>query len=419
MTQQEISETEFSLLETCPGTVGELARAINESLPANAPMIALANAFCVAGAMRSGRLQCRGIQANSYHVIVAPSGSGKTEAQKRAETTLIECGFTDYLMGDFTSEAALLLELQAQPQKILVIDEFGRALQEMAQSQGYRGEALTTLFKIYSCSNSLYRGKSYAMSASGSPRPRITIERPQVSVLGSSTPSAFFEGMSAKVALDGLLGRFFLWFARHQDEKSREAPKQFNVPVCVMSESQLFLDWEKVGNLGLTFAAKDIYCDNQKSFDIIWRGVVDRFRTEKIELKASMLARAAELFAKFCIALSGATGRLEFEALKYAKRLLETLYDHAWTQCAELMGNSQRDNEYFVKREKLLSKLSYERALSLTEIGEKTRRGFSKRERKDMLDDLVETGDVDAIKVFKDEADTKGSTSYLRIHKPQ
>jgi hypothetical protein len=132
-----------------------------------------------------------------------------------------------------------------------------------------------------------------------------------------------------------------------------------------------------------------------------------------------MLARAAELFAKICISLSSTSGRLDFEALKYAKRLLETLYDHAWSQCAELMGNSQRDNEYYVKREKLLSKLSFDKAMSLTEIGERTRRGFSKRERKEILDDLVETGDVQALKVFKDDADTKGSTSYLRTIKPQ
>jgi hypothetical protein len=404
--------TEFSLLADCPGAVGDLARAINDSLPSNAPMIALANAFAVASTMRSQRLQCHGIQANSYHVMVALSGSGKTEALKRAELTLQACGFGKCLMGDFTSEAALLCELQDNPHRLLSIDEFGRALQEMTQSQSYRGEALTTIFKIYSCSNSIYRGKSYAPPSSGSARPRIIIEKPQVSILAASTPSAFFEGMNAKVALDGLLGRFFLWFAKHQDPESRIAPA-FAVPESVASEADRFLDWPtEAGDIASREMLKtqEIEPHNQKVFDAIWKGVADQFRREPIELKASMLARAAELFSKLCIALTPPSGQISFDSARYAKELLAFLYAQAWTECGELMGSSKFDNEYYVKRSKLLSKLSYDLALSLTEIGERTRRGFRKSERREILDDLIECGEVEKI---PDNNDSTGRPKFL------
>ena len=420
MTQNEHqSDDELDLLNQCPGAVGDLARAINASLPADAPMIALANAFLAAGVIRSGRLQCGGVNANSYHAIIAPSGTGKTIAQKRVECALYETGFGNHLMGDFTSEAALLQELKQNTTQVLMLDEFGRVLSEMAKPTGYKHEAMTCLLKIYSDSDSFYRGKAYAPDSRGGLREKITIYKPQVFVLGSSTPSAFFEGMTLKAAFDGFLGRCFLWFEEICPEESRRIIP-FKIPKSFEREAKRFLDWEKMeGDLQLDFKAFEIEHEDPEIFEAQLSIIRDSFRKVPVdlELKRTMLVRAAEFYSKLCICFTKPDKSLGFAESDYARRLLVCLYDKAWSECRDRIGMSQKDEEFFNKRQKLLSKIPIG-GITHWQLIQDSRRGLQPRERLDILKDLIEAGEIRAQEYDHDEHANKPGPKpkrYFRV----
>ena len=340
-------KTETELLLGCPGLVGDLARVIDAGLPFSEPQISLGTAFAVMGALKSGHFACGTIHPHAYHGIIARAGLGKAQAQEIAARICEAAEQPELITGDSTSEAGLMNALIVSPRRLIVMDEFGRAFEQMGQDKGgYRQEVISVLLKLFSCANSTYQGKNYA-----SKEPLI-INRPMVSLLGGSTPHAFFAGMTPRLAHDGMLSRFFLWFASGKSQVVQTAP--FDLPDKLIRTLARIKDaGQPAGNISTEMVPKQITFEDKESFDGLCVLFAKQARSKTNDLESALYARYREQFVKMCIALSDSVGVVSEKAIFYADELLEFLYAQTLEACNKSLGGGERELAETAYREKI------------------------------------------------------------------
>lgn len=330
-------KTETELLLGCPGLVGDLARAIDAGLPFSEPQISLGTAFAVMGALKSGHFACGTIHPHSYHGIVARAGLGKTQAQEIAARICEAAEQPELITGDSTSEAGLMNALIVSPRRLIVMDEFGRAFEQMGQDKGgYRQEVISVLLKLFSCGNSVYVGKNYAS------KDPLVINRPLVSLLGGSTPHAFFAGMTPRLAHDGMLSRFFLWFASGKSDKIQTSPFDMSNKL-IMELARIKDAGTPAGNISTEMVPKQITFENEQWFLDECEILALQARGKTNDLESAIFARQKEQYVKLCIALCDNHGVLSDKAARYADYLVEFLYAQTLEACVKSLGGGERE----------------------------------------------------------------------------
>jgi hypothetical protein len=401
-----------TLLALCPGTTGDLARAIDSTFRVTDPMLSLAVAFSVGGAVRSGRIKYKGCHANAYHAIIGPTGIGKTVAQNYAFTALIEAGLGDMLAGDFTSEAALISRLCTHPITLATFDELGLALQNMAEDRGgNRREVFACMLRAFSATNGVLLGKHYSPRTGASTQ--MSAAAPLLSIVGSSTPSSFFAGMTARAATDGLLGRFFCWFAGNLDPTAKERNRnEFILPVGVVAEYTGFATLKS----GLTRPeTQEARFADEPTVAFILESLERDIRLEQNEARRALIARGPELFLKLALALCDEHFHISAEAVCFAQELLEYLYTEAWDKCGDAIGRSKQEDQQLRLREKILQVIPIGRENAITR-GAITRRtqSIKSADRKSILQDLIESDDVIEHEYYVDEISSRKASVFYR-----
>lgn len=404
-----------NFLRECPGSTGDLARAIDATFRVTDPLLSLSVAFSTAAAMRSGRIKHHSCHANAYHCVIGPTGCGKTTAQNYGTQVLVEAGFKDVLCGDFTSEAALIHRLTTNPITYASFDEIGLALQNMAEDKGgNRREVFATILRAYTATNGALLGKQYS-PRNGSGAQQMMAEKPLLSISGSSTPSAFFAGMTSRAASDGLLGRFFVWFVGNLDPRAKEREKKdFVCPESVAKNALDFANWDTEL---IRPVAADVAIEDKSLFTLILEKREREVRLESDENLRALIARGPELFIKLCLALCDSDAFLDKRKIVYADELLSYLYDTAWSQCEDALGRGKRADERLQVRAKFLSKIpkGEDNKISKTELHKRTRKlGLHSRERNDLLQELVESGEVVEFECDHDEYSNRKILFYFQ-----
>lgn len=145
---------------------------------------------------------------NIYMVGIAGAGYGK-EQPLRSMKNLAHGSGTYKLIGpgDVTSDSAIEKRLRKQPVQILPWDEFGVILQSV-NGKGSTSWAKTirkALLELYSKATDIWSGKEHAdptRSAADDP-----VFYPTLSLLGMSTPTTFYAGLTEESLSDGFLAR--------------------------------------------------------------------------------------------------------------------------------------------------------------------------------------------------------------------
>lgn len=328
---------ETELLAQCPCLVGDLARVIDAGLPYSEPQISLGTAFAVMGALKSGHFACGTIHPHAYHGIIARPGWGKTQAQEMAARICEMAEQPDLITGDSTSEAGLMNALAVSPRRLIIMDEMGRAFEQMGQDKGgYRQEVISMLLKLFSCANSAYIGKNYAS------KEPVVIQRPMVSLLGGSTPHAFFAGMTPRLAHDGMLSRFFLWFASGKSQVMQSKPFDLSDKL-IRNLARIKEAGQPAGNISTEMVPKQITFEKEKWFSELCTGLALQTRSKTDDLESALFARQREQFIKLCIALSHYDGVVSDSAVTYAATLTGFLYAQTLQKCVESLGGGERD----------------------------------------------------------------------------
>lgn len=146
---------------------------------------------------------------NLFLTTVMGVASGKGHAPKSIIHLATAAGRPGAVTnGDPTSYAAIERMLRKNSSTVVVMDEFGVTLQDVnnKRSNGASASIRKFLLAIYDQADSFFHGRQYASSETkGDDSP---IKGPALTVLGMTTPSTLYAGLSEDSLGDGFLSRF-------------------------------------------------------------------------------------------------------------------------------------------------------------------------------------------------------------------
>jgi hypothetical protein len=151
-----------------------------------------------------------GLSPNLYLVGLMDTGQGKDGPLSAAKSLLHSTGMRHLLgSGSISSDAAFEKLIRQRPAVLLPMDEIGAWLTEGSSRYAaqYIKNRTKSLLELYTSSKErgIYLGKDTAGTEElSSDKP---IHMPCVSILGMSTPTTYFAGLTDGNAADGLIGR--------------------------------------------------------------------------------------------------------------------------------------------------------------------------------------------------------------------
>jgi hypothetical protein len=204
-----------------PGFIGEVIEYNLATSLYPLPPLALAGALALMGTMAGRKVKDEmDNRTNVYLIGTAASGAGKDQARKVNRNILYYAG-AGHMEGpeDIASDAGLISVVEAQPAVLFQLDEIGRFLKTLsnaAQNPHLFG-IMSVLMKLYTSSNSIYKGKAYSQRGKERKRKGAEIEEnheilnPCVSVYGTGVPEDFYSAMTLENLENGSLARMMIF----------------------------------------------------------------------------------------------------------------------------------------------------------------------------------------------------------------
>ncbi len=197
-----------------PGIVGEIADYIYKSSIRPVKEIALASAIALTAGIVGRSYNVSSIGLNQYVIMLARTGCGKEGGAKGIEALIRECSktvpMTDRFMGPsaFASGQALIKQLDESPCFISILGEFGLTLQQICDPKAAAPLIMLkkVLLDLYSKSGfqSILRPSAYSDQTKNT----STVQAPNLTILGESTPETFFKKLNEEHIAEGLIPRF-------------------------------------------------------------------------------------------------------------------------------------------------------------------------------------------------------------------
>jgi uncharacterized protein DUF3987 len=184
------------------------------------------------------------IRPDCWTVLLAESGSGKTETKKFLEMITAP---DVRVMPESTSALRFIQDLYENNRSLLIMDEFAQTLKRM-ETQSYAQELREYFLKLYDGQEISRRtGKA-----------EIVVKDPALTILGMNVPESFLKNVSAESMLDGFAQRFSYVIARR--DPSRD-PRNFPIYHLFEHIGQAVEAWCEVKNLKL----HKQYCVSKKA----------------------------------------------------------------------------------------------------------------------------------------------------------
>ena len=222
---------------------------VNQYAPSPRPELALGSAIAAFATAMGRRYQTpSGLMSNIYLVGLSPSGSGKDLPINAPGQALINCGEQGMkLVGgsEVVSARGIMAAVEASPTLFLPIDEMGKLLQAIQDPRGILKDAIAVLLKLYSQSQSVFKGAMYANSKD---RPTTIIHRPCLSFYGVSNPAAFWGKLTSESISDGLLPRFILMPDNTPDTPPPRRLRRAAYPDALLDALRACMGGAKAGN---------------------------------------------------------------------------------------------------------------------------------------------------------------------------
>ena len=226
------------------------------------PDLAFSASLAVYATLLSRNFTFGGLSPNLYLLNVSPSGTGKDAPQKLIKKLLIDNG-AQYLLGagDYVSDASLMDHLASQPKRLDIMDEMGEILGTInSGGSDYNRKMAAVLAELYTVSDSLYMGRRTAEGHKG------VCHRPNVNILGSTTPTGFSDGVSTKALEKGLLGRFLIFQGRGDLEATR-VTHHTPLPQSAADNVQYYVHYKPVASNENTIGGIDQLVTELKATD--------------------------------------------------------------------------------------------------------------------------------------------------------
>lgn len=351
------------------------------------------------------------ITPNLYVLNLAPSGAGK-EAPQKFITDLL---YGQKLLGASTyrSGTALLQNLPSQQNRIDIIDEASGFLKAMGDKNNYQSEMAEILCHLFTKAPTEFGG---IMAATKGKEPVGAVFQPHVTLLLSTTPSAFRSAANKELAVKGLFPRFLTFYERrkgninrsYEEAKAEELKSvvsqfignfMYRYPLNQIAGQTNLLAPQKSATMqdiskGVRYAPA-IFEFSKEALDV-WKAfqesVFNETKTENEEFNEAFKNRFAELAAKCALlhALSAERGSVEVEDVRFGINVVEI----QWANCEDVYElaraeSSAHENAVFIKN--ILKR--HGGSLDKAKLTQLTHR-IGKRFREEALSELIDSDEI-------------------------
>ena len=169
------------------------------------PELALAGALALVATVIGRKVEDDyNTRPNINIVGIASSGAGKDHSRKVNKLALALAGGESMFQDDLASAAGLHVALNVSPSTLIQLDEFGRFMATIGNpgKHPWLYAIWTILLKLYSSSNSVYKGPVYA-----DPKKNIVVPFPNAVLFATTVPGSFFGSLTSECLSDGSFNR--------------------------------------------------------------------------------------------------------------------------------------------------------------------------------------------------------------------
>lgn len=381
-------------LLTPPGLVGDFVRWADDCSVHPAPLLSLAAGLATCSTILGRRYKTStGACPPLFVVGVAESGVGKETGRQCSIALLRAAGLADRVgADDVSSGAAIATLMQNHPCRILLLDELGRLLEAYSSKSAasFERQIVTTAIRMWSSASGTFLGKSMAGKTP------VPIERPHLSIYGTTTPGSLTRALKGSDVTDGVINRLVLIHVDHAQQREREPTAEAKTPPPALVERVKVVarGWDGVGgNLSQTEVGAVAACVpwSAAARDVL-AGIGDYVRgaLEARREHQELWVRAREQAARIALTLAVGCGEQEIgeEHLSWAWDLVR------WSteRTAELVAQHVSEGPEDAARQAILRALGA-RPLTTHALTRAVQR-IDRRTRDAALATLLDAGEV-------------------------
>lgn len=347
-----------------------------------------------------------GAGLNVYMVGVAGPGFGKDHPQKALRTLATDTALDKLIgPGEVTSGSAIEKAVRREPCFIMPWDEIGVVLQSVngRTASSWAQTIRKVLLELYGLSTGIWTGKEHADPKREAATP---IHCPTVSLLGMTTPTTFYKGLTEESLSDGFVARLTVIEALNRPDRHVAPPLIVTPPSLVAALKQVTTDMPKVGGNMSRYAAGDmrpsLHAVPWESEDVEKRWIeIEDWQIAEIEENGAsdgVVGRAAEQTIKYAtmraLSRDGSRARVTRDDIEWGYAIVQRSLDSISRGIRDHMAGSQF--EELCKAVLLALKQSKSGTLPLSVL--LRARGVSKAEDRlvrSAIDRLAAVGDIE------------------------
>lgn len=382
------------------GIIGVGARHMMSTSEYRSPEFFLAAMISLVSAVAGRKVvDYRGTQTNTYLVCLGQTGCGKERGRRFLQDAL---DGTNLVVADkFTSETAIANQLVISPSCLSLPDEFGKYIEATC-----RKNQSGPLAEVAAAMMSLYTSSRWSPKAFVDSNRAVTIERPCLSIYGTSTPSTFFAGLSDGDVSSGFLNRMLIFqtpgggYTKRIRYMRSEIPEQIREFVNYWAEERS----HPVTELSPKPEELNISSDARERIEVHFDQIAER-RIGEAPLSAAFWSRASEKTSRLALisAISRGSSTIEMCDADWSIAVSNFLTRRTIALTSGNVASTPHELNV-LKLLKVVSELGG--IAGMTELGRRLR-GIPARQRKEIIQQLIECGDL--IPVFKS---TKGRQAF-------
>jgi len=381
------------------GLVGEIAEWITETATRPQPQLALGAALTLVG-MLKGHKYCTvtGLRTNFLAMNIAPSGSGKDDPLKAIDMIAAATNLDKHLLSEPTAGTSLLKGLlDADRVGLWAIDEFGRYLAHVTSKNAgnYQKEIIDYIIKMFGRAGGIIRGKKFANEKLN---PQINIVNPHLCVIGASVKEHIVDNCTSKSAIDGFLNRWVL-FESTERPRMKIGKKRVEVPKHIIDQIQKIIDEDPNGQYPLLETDSPIIKEvryTPEAYAMIqqYQEDVEDLIDKSTPLLQALYTRTYEHTTKIALILCdnefirNEDVNVAIEIVTESNKLIADL--------AGLIADNEQEKMVI----RLLNVVRTHKGISHSDLIRRTKY-LNAKSRKEMLNDLVQSGEVIATEAGK------------------
>jgi hypothetical protein len=407
-------ETLHSNYLSPPGFVGQFAQFQTAHSKFKQPIISLAASLCFTGTMIGRKYRTEeNTRSNLFISLLSPTGSGKQFPRDVIKKFDQEHDLRMFGSEKVTSRAAIERLMTWRPSCLFLIDEFGMYLKQlMATTTGYQADIISTLMEVFTSSTGYY----YPLDRASQEEQRFSIDQPCLSVLGSSTPDTYWEGLNSGKIRDGSMNRFLIFQTPDLRPERHRPPILDKFPAELVDQALTFRDTPittKHGDVqGVAGHPEPVIIRYSDESYICFENLEDEC-TKLIDARtvtSSMWVRVCEYAKKIALIVAVGDGKdkIELEYAQYGCELVRFLTDQAIVSIHQNLSDNQ--NERVSKKVERLIRDVGKAGITSTTLTRRTRYLNNARHRKEILSDLQDSGLVVCVK-------TKADNTYKPVER--